>query len=120
MEDPMLTRAMPLGRALTRIIAIVEPAATIARWLTAREIPATVDDRPAAPVDVGWLVADLQLTDAQGLFGFWRDFDLLKDVIDHLTQRLGLVGVEKQGALRTSLDGHARTQALDRRYFAMR
>lgn len=84
----MLARAMPLGRALTRIMTIVEPAATIPRWLTAREIPATVDDRPAAPIDAAWLVADLQLTDAQGLFGFVRRLGLSDDQADDAVQEV--------------------------------
>lgn len=84
----MVTRAMPLGRALARITPIVETASTIARWLTAREIPATVDDRPGAPIDVGWLVAELQLTDAQGLFGFVRRLGLSDDQADDAVQEV--------------------------------
>src|SRR5262249_62427427 len=46
--------------------------------------------------------------------------DLVEDVVDHLAQRIGLLGVQEHGTLRAALDGYARLEPFDRRCSAMR
>src|SRR5947209_6071691 len=45
--------------------------------------------------------------------------DLAQDVVDHLAQGVGFVAFQEQGALRTTGDGCAGMQALDRRRLAV-
>src|SRR5207302_1027950 len=45
--------------------------------------------------------------------------DFLENVVDHLTECFGLIGIEEQGTLGATFNRDARVQAFDRRCFAV-